>query len=245
MSAPNTTAIKRIQKELKDLHLNPAPDVLAVADPENILVIYFLLDGAAGTPYENGEYFGRMLLPATYPFAPPSFFVMTPNGRFQTETSICTSFSSYHPATWSPSWNIGSMASGLLSFMSTTDATAGSVTTTDETKRTLAEQSRAFNCKQPRYKALFPERYELSLKNIAEQEEEKKKKKEAAAAAASAVAQLAGASQTTDTSSAAAAAAVAQNESVPTTAGAAKFDLGQIIAIGVMMLGIGFLIISK
>ena len=49
-----------------------------------------------GTAFEGGIYHGRILLPVEYPFKPPNFMLLTPNGRFETLTKICLSITSYH-----------------------------------------------------------------------------------------------------------------------------------------------------
>jgi ubiquitin-conjugating enzyme E2 J1 len=44
------------------------------------------LRGPAGTEFEGGLYHFRILLPAEYPFRPPSLMMLTPNGRFELNT---------------------------------------------------------------------------------------------------------------------------------------------------------------
>ena len=43
--------------------------------------------------------------------------MMTPNGRFQTNTRLCLSISDFHPDTWNPAWSVATILTGLLSFM--------------------------------------------------------------------------------------------------------------------------------
>jgi ubiquitin-protein ligase len=51
------------------------------------------LRGPAGTEFEDGLYHFRILLPAEYPFRPPSLMMLTPNGRFELNTKAsCVSF---------------------------------------------------------------------------------------------------------------------------------------------------------
>jgi hypothetical protein len=45
--------------------------------------------GPAGTEFEGGIYHLRILLPAEYPFRPPSLMLLTPNGRFELNTKVC------------------------------------------------------------------------------------------------------------------------------------------------------------
>lgn len=43
--------------------------------------------------------------------------MITPNGRFQTNTRLCLSISDFHPDTWNPAWSVSTILTGLLSFM--------------------------------------------------------------------------------------------------------------------------------
>ena len=82
---------------------------------------------------------GRIMFPKEYPLKPPGIEMLTPNGRFKPGTKICMSMSDYHPETWNPSWNVQTIIIGLISFMCTDEITAGSVRTTDDQKRILAQ----------------------------------------------------------------------------------------------------------
>lgn len=74
---------------------------------------------AAPRNHQGGIYHGRILLPAEYPFKPPSFMMLTPNGRFQTGVKICLSISSHHPEHWQPSWSVRTALTALIAFMPT------------------------------------------------------------------------------------------------------------------------------
>ncbi len=49
--------------------------------------------GPAGTPYEGGEYHGVLRFTQEYPHKPPSILMVTPSGRFETNTRLCLSMS--------------------------------------------------------------------------------------------------------------------------------------------------------
>lgn len=57
------------------------------------------------------------MFPKEYPFKPPRIIMITPNGRFQTNTRLCLSISDFHPDTWNPAWSVSTILTGLLSFM--------------------------------------------------------------------------------------------------------------------------------
>lgn len=48
------------------------------------------LRGPDGTEFEGGLYHFRIVLPAEYPFRPPSIMMLTPNGRFELNTKVST-----------------------------------------------------------------------------------------------------------------------------------------------------------
>lgn len=55
---------------------------------------------APDSMYSSGKYHGRILLPHNYPFSPPDIMLLTHNGRFECNTKICLSITSYHPDMW-------------------------------------------------------------------------------------------------------------------------------------------------
>ena len=46
------------------------------------------------------RYHGKVVFPNDYPFKPPSIFMLTPNGRFETGRRLCLSMSDFHPELW-------------------------------------------------------------------------------------------------------------------------------------------------
>lgn len=124
------TSVTRLQKELKKLCTpNGCPPGMLVA-PKSVNSIHewhFLIDGPEGTPYHEGEYLGTLKFPADYPFAPPSVIMNSISGRFEPGKRICLSMSDYHPESWNPAWNIGTILLGLLSFMTSEDQAVGTI----------------------------------------------------------------------------------------------------------------------
>lgn len=106
-----------------------------------------------------------------YPFSPPAVIMITPNGRFRENTRICLSMSDYHPELWNTSWYVSTILVGLQSFMYETTDTVGSIVTSDATKISLAAKSLSFNCKDKMVRELFPEIYELYMKQREEEKE--------------------------------------------------------------------------
>jgi ubiquitin-protein ligase len=103
-------------------------------------------------------YFGKITSPDNYPFSPPDFIFLTPNGRFETHKKICTTFSSYHKETFSTAWNILTMMDGLISFMteeSTPDTGIGSIMTSVEERQHFAEMSKSWNLENEIFLRVF------------------------------------------------------------------------------------------
>jgi hypothetical protein len=92
------------------------------------------------------RYVLKIQLPPTYPFDPPDFLIMTPNGRFMTKKKLCISFSSFHPETWSPSYNLTTLLVSFISFFAEEKSNAiGAMHTNREVKKRFAEESVAWN----------------------------------------------------------------------------------------------------
>ncbi|KAJ3416912.1 Ubiquitin-conjugating enzyme E2 6 [Chytridiales sp. JEL 0842] len=150
-------AIKRLTKEYLMIQSNPPPFITAKPLESNILEWHYVIRGPQGSPYENGEYHGKLVFPDAYPFKPPSIYMITPNGRFQTDYRLCLSMSDYHPGTWNPAWSVSTILTGLLSFMLEDTPTTGSIVTSTDEKRALSRKSHAWNLASAKFRAVFPE----------------------------------------------------------------------------------------
>ncbi|GAB4843019.1 Ubiquitin-conjugating enzyme E2 32 [Ancistrocladus abbreviatus] len=136
-------AVKRILQEVKEMQSNPSDDFMSLPLEENIFEWQFAIRGPRDTEFEGGIYHGRIQLPAEYPFKPPSFMMLTPNGRFETQTKICLSISNHHPEHWQPSWSVRTALVALIAFMPTNpNGALGSLDYKKEERRALAIKSR-------------------------------------------------------------------------------------------------------
>ena len=111
----NSTNIRRLINEAKMINDEPLEDFDVYPQEDNLYIWYFLLKGKVGTAYEGGYYVGKICHSENYPFSPPKFMMMTPNGRFIINEQICLSNSNYHANEWSPSWNIVNILIGFYS----------------------------------------------------------------------------------------------------------------------------------
>ncbi|KAL4297127.1 hypothetical protein GQ457_12G005120 [Hibiscus cannabinus] len=136
-------AVKRILQEVKEMQSNPSDDFMSLPLEENIFEWQFAIRGPRDSEFEGGIYHGRIQLPAEYPFKPPSFMLLTPNGRFETQTKICLSISNHHPEHWQPSWSVRTALVALIAFMPTNpNGALGSLEYTKEERCALAIKSR-------------------------------------------------------------------------------------------------------
>ncbi|GAU95424.1 hypothetical protein RvY_07043 [Ramazzottius varieornatus] len=140
-------AVKRLFREAQELRENPDEDFHAAPLEDNLFEWHFTIRGPAETAFENGLYHGRIVLPADYPMKPPNIIILTPNGRFETNTKICLSISGYHPETWQPSWSIRTALKALIGFMPTPgNGAIGSQDLSDDRRKALALTSRSWTC---------------------------------------------------------------------------------------------------
>ncbi|KAL5511821.1 hypothetical protein ACEPAH_5039 [Sanghuangporus vaninii] len=143
----NNSAVKRIMQEARELQNDPSTEYTAAPLEE----WHCTLRGAPDTDFESGLYHFRILLPAEYPFRPPSIMMLTPNGRFETNTQLCISFTNYHEELWQPAWGVRTAIIGLQGFFPLKGQSAmgiGSMEAPGSERRRLAKLSRDWVCPQ-------------------------------------------------------------------------------------------------
>lgn len=138
-------ANKRLTREYQIISKNPPPYIVAHPSEANILEWHYILTGPPETPYEGGQYWGTLMFPPDYPFAPPAIRMHTPSGRFQPSTRLCLSISDFHPKQFNPAWEVSTILIGLMSFMTSEEMTTGSVSATSDERKVLASRSRWWN----------------------------------------------------------------------------------------------------
>lgn len=70
---------------------------------------------------------GKLTFPKEYPYKPPSIMMVTETGRFEVNQRICLSISDFHPESWNPIWPVKSIIIGVISFMTSTQQTFGTL----------------------------------------------------------------------------------------------------------------------
>lgn len=142
---PSSPSVRRILREMRELaDGNDDEPFIAQACEEDIFEWHFALLGPPGTPFEGGIYHGRIIMPPEYPFKPPSFVLLTANGRFETGTKICLSITPHHPKQWQPSWSVRTALTAIRAFFPTpAEGAVGSLDWSDDVRRELAVASTA------------------------------------------------------------------------------------------------------
>lgn len=140
--------LSRILREYREIQKEPSSYWCAF--PINMDEPYewhFTIRGPAGTEFEGGMYHGRILLPHSYPFSPPSLMMLTGNGRFEVGKKVCLSASNYHPELWQPAWGIRTMLDALHAFFPTPgEGAIHSLDWSPEIRRKLAKDSVNWRC---------------------------------------------------------------------------------------------------
>jgi len=136
-------------QEARELANDPCTDYHAAPCEDDIFEWHCTIRGPSGTEFEGGLYHFRILLPAEYPFRPPSLMMLTPNGRFELNTKICISFTNYHEEEWQPAWGVRTAILGLQGFFPLKGSAAsgvGSVEYPVSERKRLAHISREWVC---------------------------------------------------------------------------------------------------
>ena len=136
---------KRLTKEKED---NKTPDEFFYVQPvgTDMFKWHFTLRGMPGSAYEGGLYHGYFDIPNDYPFSPPNIFFMNESGRYQPNTKICLTITTYHKEEWSPAWTIRSMTQAVSSHFVVDDSGIGSITKSAAERKKIAVSSRAYVC---------------------------------------------------------------------------------------------------
>lgn len=153
-------ALTRLRREYASIDSEKVPHIVTRPTEKNMLTWHYVLhDLPPETPYNGGVFWGKLVFPKEYPLKPPAIYMLTPSGRFETNTRLCLSMSDFHPESWNPTWRIESILIGLVSFMldQAEPRTTGGVHTSSARRREYAKASFEFNVASPDFRELFPE----------------------------------------------------------------------------------------
>ena len=145
-STPTLVCQRRLAKEFNELLQTPLPNIKITHNPDDILDWYCMIYELEEPGFIGGEYIFNIKMSSNYPFEPPEFYFLTPNGRFDINKKLCFSNSSYHKESWSPMWTIKTIILGFLSFfLEKTSSGIGHLTTDESEKNHYASTSQEFN----------------------------------------------------------------------------------------------------
>ncbi|KHJ91135.1 ubiquitin--protein ligase [Oesophagostomum dentatum] len=153
---PTPTAARRLQRDFQRLLSEPIDGIIAMPNEANILEWHYVIKGSPDTPYEGGYYYGKLVFQPDFPWKPPAICMLTPNGRFETNTRLCLSISDYHPESWNPGWTVSAILVGLHSFMNEETFAAGVRNESNPVRRKYAASSKAWNLACPEFRQMFP-----------------------------------------------------------------------------------------
>lgn len=145
---------KRFANELKLLNSQPLGYITAYPDEKNPLIWYFLVVGQKGTQYYTGHYIGEIHHSPKYPAEPPNYYMRTPSGRYEINSKICLTNSSYHRGDWSSTWNIQSILIAFYSiWLDDSEHGISHIKRSAEERAKLAKESIDYNIKN--YKKIY------------------------------------------------------------------------------------------
>ena len=138
---------KRLAKEKMD-NETPSEFFYIQPLPNDMFKWHFTMRGMPGTVYEGGLYHGYFEIPHDYPLSPPNIYFLNQSGRYQTNTKICLTITSYHKEEWTPAWTLRTMMEALCAYFTVNDSGIGSMTCSDNERKNYAKSSRAYKCPQ-------------------------------------------------------------------------------------------------
>ncbi len=141
-----TIQTKRFFNESKLIREQPLGYITSYQSKNNPLIWYFLIVGQVGSDYEGGHFIGILEHSQDYPNKGPMYSMITPNGRFEPNRKICTSNSSFHPESWSNTWNIHTILIAFYSlFREDRDSGLGHIRMARDERMVLSRNSIEFN----------------------------------------------------------------------------------------------------
>jgi ubiquitin-protein ligase len=148
----STPRMRAIQGQFRKAIKEPADTLAAMKLHIVGDEVYVLASGFSG---DDGEFEGIELLvkftmPSDFPFKPPKFECLTPNGLYTPEGKICVSIGEFHSADYRPVLGFpgftDQLVSGLIGWRSIGQGIGLLATSADE-KRALAANSHEWNMK--------------------------------------------------------------------------------------------------
>ena len=116
-------AIRRIQREIQNLHANPIANISVGYDSNDPMKCYGYIIGAVDTPFEGGIFRVEITFPDDYPFKPPSVKMLTKiyHPNISTGGDVCITITKKDY--WNPALTIGKVLVSICSMLTDPDPT--------------------------------------------------------------------------------------------------------------------------
>jgi ubiquitin-conjugating enzyme E2 J2 len=130
-----------------------SPYIKFAMSKESCCTWYILIHGVEGDEgeYIGGEYLCKLVAPARFPFEPPEFYFMTPNGVYEPNKKVCISIGEFHKDNYASTMGMLGFATELVSgmigwrFLHAQGGGIAIIETSVEHKKMLAVKSKEFN----------------------------------------------------------------------------------------------------
>lgn len=143
--------LKRIKYESKIIQEDPLNIATAYPAENGMNTWYAIFMGPHDSVYKGGQYICKILLSENYPFTPPDFIFITPNGRFDINKKICLTITGFHSDMWQSTITIKTMLIQIFSvfYQDVDNGIAHLIPpakgTTPQERKAFAENSVAYN----------------------------------------------------------------------------------------------------
>ena len=142
----------RITAQYKKAIKEPNEFIKFALDDDDPYTWYIMVHNIAGSKdeYLGGEYIFKFILPKDFPYSPPKFYALTPNGLYDYNKICCISIGEFHKDDYRTSLGVAGFARELANGMIVwKDVQQGMnmLKTTYEEKKTIAKKSVEYNQK--------------------------------------------------------------------------------------------------
>src|SRR3989304_8041079 len=115
---------KRMMGQFKKATKEPDEYIKYAINESNCYEWYILISGLLGEKdeYKDCEFIFRLNLPKNFPYAPPEFYALTPNGFYAYNKKVCISIGEYHADDYRTTLGVSGfameLANGLINWKS-------------------------------------------------------------------------------------------------------------------------------